>query len=90
MARAFGLATAPSRRTAVEGTDFVDIREFDATQKAKIYTAFNAASPASPIKYTPLRGALSKAGQYFAYKARSQTVDPMQYSCQRNFTILFD
>ena len=74
-----------SETTAAEGTEFVDIRDFDATQKAKVYSAFNAADANG---YTPLRGALSKAGQYFANKARSQTVDPMQYSCQRNFTIL--
>jgi type IV pilus assembly protein PilY1 len=74
-----------SERTALEGTEFLNVRDFDATQKGKFYTAFNAASPGS---YTPLRGALSKAGQYFANKARGQTLDPMQYSCQRNFTIL--
>lgn len=71
--------------TAVQGTDFLNIRDFDATQKSAFYTAFNAATPGNS---TPLRGALAKAGQYFANKARSQTVDPVQYSCQRNFTIL--
>ena len=74
-----------SENTAVEGSDFVNVRDFDATQKAKVYTAFNAASASN---WTPLRGALSKAGQYYANKALNQTVDPMQYSCQRNFTIL--
>jgi type IV pilus assembly protein PilY1 len=74
-----------SENTAVQGGDFVNIRDFDATQKASVYTAFNAAVAQN---WTPLRGALSKAGQYYANKALSQTVDPMQYSCQRNFTIL--
>ncbi len=74
-----------SEETAVEGDDFLNMRDFDGTQKASFYTAFNAAQP---IVWTPLRGALSKAGQYYANKARSQTVDPVQYSCQRNFTIL--
>jgi type IV pilus assembly protein PilY1 len=50
--------------------------------------------------HTPLRAALSHAGRYFANKAKykttksgvittyNQDVDPMQYSCQANFTIL--
>ena len=49
---------------------------------------------------TPARGAATSTylasspdveaitGQYFANKAPSQTVDPVQYSCQKNFTIL--
>lgn len=74
-----------NEKTAAAGTDFLNIADFDATQKSSFYTAFNAASTGGS---TPLRGALSKAGQYFANKARSQTVDPVQYSCQRNFTIL--
>lgn len=36
---------------------------------------------------TPLRPALARAGRYFANKLSGQN-DPMQYSCQRNYTIL--
>ena len=51
---------------------------------------------AVPQQYTPLRGALSKAGRYYAGKfftggrrdCRRQARDPMQYSCQQNFTLL--
>jgi type IV pilus assembly protein PilY1 len=68
-----------------DGNDFVNVGVFDATQKGKFYTALNAASPSG---YTPLRGALSKAGRYFANKAPGQSIDPVQYSCQKNFTIL--
>ena len=74
-----------SQTSAAAGTEFLDIADFAATQKDSFYTAVNAASPGNS---TPLRGALSKAGQYFANKARGQAVDPVQYSCQRNFTIL--
>jgi type IV pilus assembly protein PilY1 len=77
--------TTISSTNAVEGTKFLNIRDFDATQKEKFYTKLNAADPSIT---TPLRGALAKAGQYYAKKAPSQTVDPVQYSCQRNFTIL--
>lgn len=74
-----------SSTTAAAGSGFLDIADFDATQKDSFYTKLFAANPSIT---TPLRGALAKAGQYYAKKAPSQTVDPIQYSCQRNFTIL--
>lgn len=66
-------------------TSFVNVSDFSAAQKELFYTTLYAASGNSN---TPLRGALSRAGQYFAHKAPGQTVDPVQYSCQKNFTIL--
>ncbi|HVZ46844.1 MAG TPA: PilC/PilY family type IV pilus protein [Ramlibacter sp.] len=74
-----------SKDDTSEDDDFLNIRDFNATQKSNFYAKFNSASPNG---YTPLRAALSKAGQYFAHKAKSQTLDPVQYSCQRNFAIL--
>ena len=71
--------------TSVTGTNFLDIADFGTTQKANFYTKLNAASPGG---YTPLRGAMSKVGQYFANKRSGQTVDPVQYSCQKNFHVL--
>jgi type IV pilus assembly protein PilY1 len=43
--------------------------------------------------FTPLRAALSKAGRYYAGKlggdyAAGEDLDPIQYSCQQNFSIL--
>ena len=35
-----------------------------------------------------MRGALSKAGRYYAGKVLTGNDDPVQYSCQQNFTIL--
>ncbi|TFZ08727.1 PilC/PilY family type IV pilus protein [Ramlibacter humi] len=77
--------TTINERSAASGANFLDIADFDATQKSSFYTKLFAASPGSN---TPLRGALSKAGQYYAKKASGQTVDPIQYSCQRNYAIL--
>ena len=37
---------------------------------------------------TPLRAALSKAGRLYAGKLLTGSKDPVQYSCQQNFTIL--
>lgn len=70
---------------------FLPVGDFDAAQKSLFYTALFAAAPTNS---TPLRGALANAGRYFAKKAPGQTgaaptvPDPVQYSCQRNFTIL--
>jgi type IV pilus assembly protein PilY1 len=74
-----------SEDSVAEGDNFLNIRDFDLTQKQKFYETFNKANP---ISWTALRGALSKAGQYYAKKAPGQSYDPMQFSCQRNFTIL--
>jgi type IV pilus assembly protein PilY1 len=76
--------------TSVDGSKFLDVADFNASQKALFYSQIFAASPSS---YTPLRGALSKAGHYFANKGTkangtAQTYDPMQYSCQRNYAIM--
>jgi type IV pilus assembly protein PilY1 len=78
--------TTISDTTATEGTNrFVDVADYGTTQKAKFYKSLYEADGSSS---TPLRGALAKAGRYFANKAPGQTVDPMQYSCQRNYGIL--
>jgi type IV pilus assembly protein PilY1 len=74
-----------SSQNATEGTAFLNIRDFTQAQKDTFYTDLNAATPSIT---TPLRGALAKAGRYYANKAPGQTVDPLQYSCQRNFTLL--
>lgn len=75
-----------SDTSATEGTNyFRDVKDFDATQKTNFYSSLYSVPPTS---YTPLRAALSKAGRYFANKAPGQTYDPMQYACQRNYSLL--
>lgn len=79
--------SAISQRSAKTGaSDFLHVDAFTKTQKAAFYRQLNAATPGGGG--TPLRGALAKAGQYFANKAIDQDKDPVQYSCQRNFAIL--
>jgi type IV pilus assembly protein PilY1 len=83
-----GFTTISSTR--VSGSDFVDVADFDTTQKGTFYTNLSGASPGG---YTPLRGALSKAGRYYAKAGTqadgtAQTYDPVQFSCQKNFAIL--
>jgi type IV pilus assembly protein PilY1 len=63
----------------------LDIKDFDSAQKTTFYSRVNGANPNNN---TPLRAALSKIGSYYAKKLTGQTYDPVQYSCQKNFTIL--
>lgn len=78
--------TTISDTGVTQGTNkFVDIGDFDATKKTAFYSSLYTATGNSS---TPLRGALSKVGRYFANKAPGQASDPMQYSCQRNYAIL--
>ena len=70
---------------ATDGTEFLNIRDFDGgTQKVDFFSKLYGTAPGG---YTPLRPALERAGKYFANK-RSGQLDPVQYSCQRNYTIL--
>jgi type IV pilus assembly protein PilY1 len=69
--------------------DFLNVSDFGAGHRLSWYDKLYGASGNS---FTPLRAALSKVGQLYAGKhdgtAVSASVDPMQYSCQQNFSIL--
>ncbi|MEW6164073.1 MAG: PilC/PilY family type IV pilus protein [Pseudomonadota bacterium] len=65
-----------------DGSEFLAIANFDSGQKSTWYSRLYAIDPGSG---TPLLGALSKAGRIYAGKIGT---DPVQYSCQRNFSIL--
>lgn len=76
--------------TVVDGNKFLDVSDFDTGHKSSFYTTlFNQMTDSA----TPLRGALSKAGKYYAKKGRlgngnPQSYDPVQFSCQKSFAIL--
>jgi type IV pilus assembly protein PilY1 len=80
--------TTISYSGTTDGTSYLALDEFDGntvgttTQKGKFYDRLFKANGSS---YTPLRGALTKAGRIYA---GVQGTDPVQYSCQRNYTIL--
>jgi Tfp pilus tip-associated adhesin PilY1 len=69
--------------------DILNISTFDTTHKSDWYDKLYAATPNNR---TPLREALSNAGKIYAHKLASlyglTLTDPVQYSCQQNFTIL--
>ncbi|HIV73173.1 MAG TPA: PQQ-binding-like beta-propeller repeat protein [Candidatus Aquabacterium excrementipullorum] len=74
------------------GSDFLNVLDITTTssgQKSAWYSKLVAAKPTSG---TSLRSALATAGQYFAGKLskvnNQSAIDPMQYACQRNYTIL--
>jgi len=72
-------------------SDFLNLGEFTGSQKYNWYSKLISAKPSNS---TPLRAALSTAGRLYAGKLNEQSlngstvVDPLQYSCQQNYTIL--
>jgi type IV pilus assembly protein PilY1 len=71
--------------------DFVNLGEFSGTQMG---TWFSKLIKATPGSSTPLRTALSTVGRLYGGMLNGATLngskvsDPLQYSCQRNYTIL--
>ncbi|MFA5371487.1 MAG: PilC/PilY family type IV pilus protein [Sideroxydans sp.] len=63
-------------------TPALTIGTFENTQRTNWYSALYNSDPSGS---TPLRTALADAGRYYAGELAS---DPVQYSCQQNFTIL--
>jgi len=69
---------------ATDGATFLGNKTFELAAKNSWFTTLFASDTSGS---TPLRGALSKAGRYYGNKLSGQ-VDPVQYSCQQNFTII--
>ncbi|WP_426161975.1 pilus assembly protein [Pseudoduganella sp. R-32] len=70
--------------TTINNPIALDIANFDAAQKEKFYTDLYSFDP---LGGTPLRNSLDSLGKM--YKGTSTRYkDPVQYSCQKNFTIL--
>ncbi len=73
----------------VSSSKYLQIGDFDATQKSNWFSKLYSQTVGNS---TPLREALSRAGRHFAGIQTGinsgMTGDPMQYSCQQNFSIL--
>lgn len=74
--------------TAATSTRFLKFATFEGAHKAAWYSRLYGAGCPSGTCYTPLRGALTKAGRLYAGFLLTGNDDPVQYSCQQNFTIL--
>lgn len=70
-------------RISSSSTPARELGTFETTQRTNWYSALYNSTPNGG---TPLREALSNAGRYYAGKLSA--TDPLQYSCQQNFTIL--
>lgn len=79
-----GLTTI-NNRSLTANSKFLSIQDFDSTQRTSFYNNLYSITPGGS---TPLRESLSWVGRYFAKKLASQSIDPVQYSCQKNFSIL--
>jgi type IV pilus assembly protein PilY1 len=73
----------------VSSNRFLPVDAFTGTHRENWYTKLYAQTPSG---YTPLLQALSRVGRYYGGKSdginSGMTPDPVQYSCQQNFTIL--
>ncbi len=79
-----GFSTIGDRGVA-DSPGFLKIADFNADHRASFYDKLYSINPASS---TPLRAALSKAGRLYAGQLLKDADDPVQYSCQQNFTVL--
>ncbi|WP_251973130.1 pilus assembly protein [Sphaerotilus microaerophilus] len=73
----------------VTGSKFLDVADFaggtGTTQRSRF---FDLLYGVPTVGYTPLRDTISKVGRYYGKKVSGQSYDPIQYSCQRNYTLL--
>ncbi|MFA6040116.1 MAG: PilC/PilY family type IV pilus protein [Methylophilus sp.] len=67
-------------------TGFMVIDDFTGTRKNSWFSTLYTSK--SQSIGTPLRSALSVAGRIYAHTAGSSYADPMQYTCQPNFSLL--
>ena len=70
-------------KISATGTPTVPVGAFEGTKRSDWYASLYGTTTDGS---TPLRRALSEAGRYYAGKLGG--TDPLQYSCQQNFTIL--
>ena len=72
--------------TNSRSNSFLNIVDFNSEQRAQFYRKVYNTFPGGS---TPIRAALSKAGQIYAGQLISTDNDPVQFSCQKNVSILF-
>lgn len=80
-----GFSTINSSTDATTASGFQPVGDFAGDQRSTLYTKLYGATANGG---TPLRGALSKIGRYYAGYFNSTQKDPVQYACQRNFVLL--
>ncbi len=89
-----GFVTISESAPQIGSPKFLKLARFEGQHRADWYEKlYGAGCP--PVQMegiggcgTPLRGALSRAGQLFAGRVLAGDNDPVQYSCQQNYSIL--
>lgn len=69
-----------------DSSKFLNVDDFTTDQRKHFYDLLYTKQTLEG--FTPLRGALSKTGRYFAKKIPGQVHDPITHSCQRNYALL--
>jgi len=82
-----------SSSNKVSTSHYVPVSDFiGGSTTSQRYNFYNTLYTQAPGNSTPLRSALARAGRYFGgkhdYINSGMTDDPIQYSCQQNFTLL--
>lgn len=72
--------------SSITSRSFLDVDDFAGTQRDRFYDLLYTAQTVGG--FTPLRGALSKTGRYFAHAIPGQTSKPVTHSCQRHYALL--
>lgn len=84
-----GTGTSITPSSSVQSTRYEKIGDFDAAQKVRWFSKLYGQYPAGS---SPTREALARAGRHYAGKTdginQGMSEDPVQHSCQPNFTIL--
>lgn len=80
-----GYSTISETGVSADSMRFLRISDFTGTHRTAFYNKLYAVQPGGG---TPLRAALSKAGRLYAGKLLAGSDDPVQYSCQQNYTLL--
>lgn len=74
------------------GNDFLNVLDNTTAASGQKQAWYSKLFAARPFDATPLKAALSTAGRYYAGNSSringQTTVDPIQYACQRNYTML--
>ncbi|MFZ5557326.1 MAG: pilus assembly protein [Pseudomonadota bacterium] len=80
-----GMTTINNTNYSSNGPEFLSIDAFTATQKSDFFSTLYGVPPSGR---TPLRTALDRVGKMYQDPSSIGARDPLEYSCQQNFTIL--
>jgi type IV pilus assembly protein PilY1 len=69
-------------------TNYIPIAKYELGAGKQKQLWYNKLFSIVPNSTTPLRAALTTVGRIFAHKMSGYTADPVEYACQKNFTLM--